>query len=454
MEKKIAELIDSYRDDLTAMLKKWVRVPSVKSEGSDGAPFGKEIRRMLDMAMVDAETMGFMTEAYDGYACDILLGDAPEQIAVLGHLDVVPAGDGWDHPPFGAEQVGNRVYGRGTGDDKGPVLAALFAMRAIKEAGIPMKKGIRMVLGCDEESGWEDMEHYCEITDMPETGFSPDASFPVINTEKAIVQMILHGKHTGNGPKILKLQTGERFNVIPGICKALLEGTEALAATVRAIAVRTGADISAEVTPEGVLVTATGIPGHSAYPEECRNAIGMMLRLLHELGVEGGLAELAEKIGTEYNGNSLGCNAADDVSGALTCNMGILRLEDDEITATLDFRCPLCVDPDELIRKVGEALPDFRLEITEKKEIHHVPEDSELVSCLLDAYREETGREAAGQYTGGGTYAKIMKQGVAFGAGFPEDEDLAHQANEYIDIDKLILTAKIYANALIRLTAE
>lgn len=454
MEQKIYDLIDSYRDELTAMLKKWVRVPSVKSEGTDGAPFGKEIRRMLDMAMVDAETMGFMTEAYDGYACDILLGEAPEQIAVLGHLDVVPAGDGWNYPPFGAEQVGNRVYGRGTGDDKGPVLAALFAMRAMKEAGIQMKKGIRMVLGCDEESGWEDMEHYCEVTDMPETGFSPDASFPVINTEKAIVQMILHGKHTPGGPKILQLQTGERFNVIPGICKALLEGGNALADTVRAVAMRLGLDVTAEAVPEGVWVTATGIPGHSAYPEGCRNAIGMMLRLLRELGAEGALALLADRIGTEYDGGSLGVKASDDVSGALTCNMGILRLEGDDLTATLDFRCPLCVKPDELIRTVGEALPDFRLEITENKEIHHVPENSELVSSLLAAYREETGREAAGQYTGGGTYAKIMKQGVAFGAGFPEDEDLAHQANEYIDIDKLILTAKIYANALIRLTAE
>ena len=454
MDKKVSQLIESYREELTGMLKKWVRVPSVKSEGADGAPFGKEIRRMLDMAMVDAETMGFMTEAYDGYACDILLGNTQEQIAVLGHLDVVPAGEGWNYPPFGAEQVGNRIYGRGTGDDKGPVLAALFAMRAIRDAGVPMKKGIRMVLGCDEESGWEDMEHYCEVTDMPEIGFSPDASFPVINTEKAIVQMILHGKHTEGGPKILKLQTGERFNVIPGVCKALLDGDEAFAETVRTAAERIGGDFDVRTAQEGVWVTATGIPGHSAYPEGCRNAIGMMLRLLCELGVTGGLAELGNKVGTEYDGASLGCKAGDSVSGSLTCNMGILRLEDNNITATLDFRCPLCVDPDELIRKVGEALPGFTTEITEKKEIHYVPEDSELVSSLLDAYREETGREVSGMYTGGGTYAKIMKQGVAFGAGFPEDEDLAHQANEYIDIDKLILTAKIYANALIRLTAE
>ena len=454
MDKKVYELIDSYRDELIAMLRKWVRVPSVKGEPEDGAPFGRDVRRMLDLAMVDAETMGFMTGAYDGYACDITLGDAAEQIAVLGHLDVVPAGDGWNYPPFGAEMVGSRIYGRGTGDDKGPSLAALFAMRAIRDAGIPLKKGIRMILGCDEESGWEDMEHYCEVTDMPEIGFSPDASFPVINTEKGIEQMILRGKVGTAGPKILELKTGERFNVIPGVCKALLEGGSELADRVRAFAEKTGLEITAETGAEGVWVTANGIPGHSAYPEGCRNAIGMMLRLLKDLGADGAIGLLADKVGTEYDGSSLGVAAKDEVSGALTCNMGILWVEGDVVKATLDFRCPLCVDLEKLKQTVTDALPGFEIEVTEMKPIHYVPEDSELVSSLLKAYTEETGEEAHGEYTGGGTYAKIIRQGVAFGAGFPGDEDLAHQANEYIDIDKLILTTKIYANALIRLAAE
>ena len=182
MDKKIGQLIDSYRDDLIATLSRWIGVPSVKAEPAEGAPFGTEVRRMLDMAMDDARAMGFTVRNVDGYACDATLGDAPEAVAVLGHLDVVPAGDSWQTPPFTATREGDRIYGRGTSDDKGPSLAALFAMRAIKEAGVPLKKSIRLILGCDEESGWEDMAYYCAHADMPEVGFSPDASFPVINT--------------------------------------------------------------------------------------------------------------------------------------------------------------------------------------------------------------------------------------------------------------------------------
>ena len=142
MEKKVYELIDSYRDDFTKMLQRWVRIPSVKSEAEDGAPSGRKIRNMLDTAMEDARKLGFAVRDFDGYACDITLGEAEEKIAVLGHLDVVPVGDGWTKPPFEALIENGRMYGRGTNDDKGPVLASLFAMKAIQEAGIPLKKSI------------------------------------------------------------------------------------------------------------------------------------------------------------------------------------------------------------------------------------------------------------------------------------------------------------------------
>ena len=168
MNDRISRLIDSYEPQLIHMLTRWISVPSVKDEPQDGAPFGKQVRRMLDMAMVDAETMGFMTHVYDGYACDITLGDEDEEmVAVLAHLDVVPAGDGWSTDPFRCVRDGDRLIGRGTSDDKGPALAALFAMKAIREARVPLKRSIRMILGCDEESGWEDMAYYCEQTDMP-----------------------------------------------------------------------------------------------------------------------------------------------------------------------------------------------------------------------------------------------------------------------------------------------
>ena len=454
MEKKVYELIDSWRDEYVRMLQSWIRIPSVKGEAAPGMPFGAEVRKMLDRAVADARDMGFAVRDFDGYACDITLGDAEEKIAVLGHLDVVPVGDGWTRPPFDGVMENGRMYGRGTNDDKGPALASIFALRAIREAGIPLKKGIRVILGCDEESGWEDMEYYGRQEKIPDVGFSPDASFPLINTEKGMLGLELRAPAARTGLKILELAAGDRVNVIPGECRALVEGGEETAEKVRAYAKNTGLPYTAEVTEKGVELTAVGIPGHSAYPAGKRNAIGMMLLLLRELGAEGPVAVLAEAVGLEHDGKSLGCDCRDEVSGALTCNMGILRLENGAWFGTLDMRCPVTADQEALRKAAVAHLPGFETAATTMKPPHHVPAESGLVRSLLAAYEEETGLEGKPMSTGGGTYAKVLKQGVAFGALFPDEEDLAHQADEYETIDRLMLAMKIYANALIRLAAE
>ena len=451
MNEQVSRLIDSYRDEFVSTLQAWIRVPSIKGEAAPGAPFGPEVRRMLDQAMETGGKLGFAPRDVDGYACDLVLEGGPEEIGVLGHLDVVPVGDGWTRPPFEGVVEDGKIYGRGTNDDKGPALASLFAMRAIREAGIPLRKSIRLILGCDEESGWEDMAYYAAHAQMPEIGFSPDASFPLINTEKGMIHLALRAPAAETGLRVLKMATGERLNVIPGESRALVAGGKEVAERVAAYAAETGLPFTAEVTAEGVWITAEGIPGHSAYPEGRRNAIGMMLRLLRALGAEGAIATLAEAVGTESDGRSLGCACADDISGALTCNMGILRLEDGAWYGTLDFRCPVTADLEALERAAEAHLPGVAVEVLEKKPPHHVPADSELVRSLLAAYEEETGWKGEAMSTGGGTYAKVLRQGVAFGALFPDEEDLAHQANEYERIDRLMLAMKIYANALIRL---
>ncbi len=455
MYEKVFAYLDAHAEAYAQQLSRWVEVPSVKDTPTPGAPFGAEVRRMLDMAIRDAEAFGYVARDFDGYACDFTLpGESEEAIAVLGHLDVVPAGDNWATPPFTATRDGDRIYARGTSDDKGPALAALYAMNAIKAAGIPLKKSIRMILGCDEESGWEDMAYYCTHADMPEVGFSPDASFPIINTEKGMIHGFFTAPLADDGLQVLKLWTGERVNVIPGESKALLCGGQELADRVAAYAKKTALPYTAEVTAEGVWVTAEGVPGHSAYPEGRRNAIGMMLLLLRELGVTGALKTLADVVGLEHDGASLGCACSDDISGALTCNMGILHVEHGNVTASLDLRCPVEANLADLANAIRAHLPGFSVDSLEIKEPHHVPADSKLVRSLLDAYTEVTGEPAAPQSTGGGTYAKVLRQGVAYGAAFPEDEDLAHQANEYISIPQMVKAMKIYAAALIKLAAE
>ena len=454
MNRKVSEWIEGHREEMIATLRTWVRQPSVKSEPGEGAPFGTDIRKMLELAMKDCEDSGFAVRNFDGYACDATLGDGKDPIAVLGHLDVVPVGDGWTREPFGAELEGSRLYGRGSNDDKGPVIAALYAMRAIRACGVPLKRSIRLILGCDEECDWGCMDYYAAHTEMPETGFSPDASFPLINTEKALIHCSLRFPAAASGLKILQMATGERPNVIAGESQALLEGGEELVQRIHAFADKTGLSYHAAKTDRGVWVTATGIAGHAAMPEGRRSAIGMMLLLLRELGAEGGIALLADRIGLETDGASLGCACSDAVSGALTNNMGILRLEDGEWYATLDFRCPVEADLQELIRTVKRSLPGIQVTADTVKPAHHVPADSELVRELLAAYEEESGLKGEAMAIGGGTYAKVLRQGVAFGALFPDEEELAHLADEYQDVDRLVMAARIYANAMLRLAAE
>ena len=454
MDAKINALIDSYRDEFVSTLQEWVRTPSVKGAPEDGAPFGRDIGRMMELAAKTAEDMGFTVRTWDGYACDATLGDCPETLGVLGHLDVVPVGDGWVKDPFGAEIEDGKIYGRGTNDDKGPTLAAMYAMKALKDAGVPLKRSVRLIMGGDEECDWQCMEYYTAHADMPEIGFSPDASFPLINTEKGMLGFELRFPQPEEGPRVLRMATGERPNVIAGESKALLEGGEELAAKVEAYAKETGMDYRAEVTQEGVLVTATGIPGHSAFPEGKRSAVGMMLKLLKALGVGGGIAVLADAVSLESDGASLGCACEDEISGPLTNNMGILRLENGAWYATLDFRCPVTVDQEQLKAACAAHLPGIQVTVSTQKAPHHVPADSELVTSLLAAYEEESGLPGEAMAIGGGTYAKVLKQGVAFGAVFPGEEELAHLANEYESIDSLMLAMKIYANALLKLAAE
>ena len=456
MDAKLNAIIESMHDEMIDTLQKWIRVPSVKGEAAPGAPFGKEVRSMLDMALADCEQMGFKTQNFDGYIAHADLGEGSDEdaLAILAHLDVVPEGDGWKYPPYGAVIENGRMYGRGTSDDKGPAVAALYAMKAVKDAGIPLRRKVRLILGCDEESGWEDIAHYNKVATMPRMGFSPDASYPIINIEKGICRLELHGVLSNEGLQVIAFNNGERPNVIPGRASALVAGDAATVAQAEAAAKKLDIPAEVQLTDKGVSITVTGISGHAAYPETARNANGEMLLLLRELGVQGDLCLLADKIGLDYKGEGLEISVSDGISGYLTCNLGIIRAGEGGVYATLDIRYPVMTNPDMIIKNVSASLPGMRVEAMEVKEPHHVPAGSELVQKLLDAYHEVTGYERKCLSTGGGTYARSLQEGVAFGASFPQDEDLAHQANEYADIEGLYKNIKIFALAIVKLAGK
>ena len=351
-------IIDELREEMIQTLKGWIQVPSVKTAPEPGAPFGREVRRALDLVLSDAAAMGFETRNFDGYAGDVRMGPlGVDPLAILVHLDVVPAGDGWTVPPFAAEIEDGRMYGRGMSDDKGPAAAALYAMYAMKKAGLPLKREVRLIFGCDEESGWECMKYYMAHCDMPRTGFSPDASYPVINTEKGLLHLSLRAGYASDGLRVKEISVGERCNVIPGIATALVEGDEALCSRINHLAGDMHIQVEAKMQDGLALLTSTGVPGHAAYPEAARNAIGQLLLMLRALGVTGPLRTLADQVGMEYDGLGLGIRCMDETSGGLTCNLGILRYnEKDGLYATLDIRYPILCDHAALTACVRAAL--------------------------------------------------------------------------------------------------
>ncbi|NLB38274.1 MAG: M20 family metallopeptidase [Clostridiales bacterium] len=450
------QILSNMEPRLVETLKAWVKIPSVLGKAEPGAPFGKDLRVMLDRALSDCAALDFDTADFGGYIGHAEFGEGNDEdaLAILAHLDVVPVGDGWTMDPFGGEVRDGRIYARGASDDKGPAVAALYAMAAVKQAGIPLKRKVRLILGCDEESGMKDIAHYQKVTVMPRSGFSPDATYPVINIEKGLYVLTLKGKPDNEGLRVLRFVTGERRNVVPGMAQAGVEGDEALAQRALAIAASYGWPATAHAENGQVHLQTTGINGHAAFPHLARNAIGQMLIILRDLGATGAWKQLADAIGTEYHGEHLGIAVEDGASGKLTCNLGIIQYEGDDIVATLDIRYPLLANPTLLPILARQQLPGFVVTGQDSKGPHFVPKDSSLVQALLDAYHEVTGLERKAIAIGGGTYARALREGVAFGALFPGEKDIAHQADEYASLESLYKSMRIFAHAIVKLAAK
>ena len=461
---KLDSIVDSYRDELIENIRKWIAIPSVQgAPAGENAPFGPEVRRMLDVALEDGRRFGFEVRDIDGYAGDISYGTGPQTMGMLAHLDVVPLGDGWTHDPLGGEIENGKLYGRGTTDDKGPALCALYAMRAVKEAGIPLRDGVRLILGCDEETGMSDMRYYASKQKMPDYGFSPDAEFPVINIEKGGVHLRLSRVTAGEADAKLpvhSLYAGERPNVVPAeaVAEVGLDGIDlaGLRAALSEIEARHDKfRLSAvEAGENRAKITATGVNAHAAMPERGVNAAGMLLIALKDLGAGGGsreaIAMLADAVGMEYTGQSLGIACADELSGALTCNLGILRYDGNELSALLDIRYPLCASEELMLGQAAKRVAPAGMSVccAGSHTPLHVPADSKIVKGLLKVYHEVTGLPAYTIAIGGGTYSRMMPNTVAFGVCFPGDMDVCHIADEYIDLEKLMLGVKIFAHAI------
>ncbi len=452
---KLDAAIAAMQGDMLNTLARWIKVPSVRADRSaDNAPFGAEVRRALDTAMEDIRALGLEPRDVDGYCCDAEIGEGEDVIAVLAHLDVVPAGDGWHYEPFGATVENGRIIGRGTSDDKGPAVAALYAMKAVKDAGIPLRRRCRLILGCDEECGMQDLEYYEEKIGLPQKGFSPDANFPLINTEKGIMQMNLTAPMTDD--RLISIACGTRANVVPGTAVAVLAGDLRADAAEAFDVEDEDCAIETELVDGNTKLTVTGVPAHASTPDKGKNAAKMLLAVLAKLGIGGEAVALVHAATCEGSaGEGLGIAGCDAVSGPLTINLGLLNAGNGEIKVTFDCRYPVFFDDAVIQATVAKRLAPagYVLEPAHASKPHHVPESSELVVKLMDVYNTITGTDSKPFAIGGGTYARHLKEGVAFGMMFPGDLELEHQADESISIESFYKAARIYAYAIVALCA-
>jgi len=452
--------IQADSEALVSALSAVISVPSVLADDGSGYPYGKACEDCLRLVLEMASGMGFKTEYVDGHCGWCEYGSGEEMVAVLAHLDVVPEGEGWKAAkPFGGEVIDGRIYGRGAMDDKGPAMAALYALKAIKDSGVDLGRRIRIIFGLNEESGSKDMKYYlAHGGEVPVMGFTPDGEYPVINGEKGIVNEEFSCCIESSGNITLKeIWGGTAHNIVPADAYAVFECDETLAS---AIVSSVAGGAAASVCEGGFKLSAKGVSAHGASPQEGVNAIGLLMKAMRKLPLDGSLKTavhfLAEKIGTEYDGKSLGINISDELSGGLTLNMGLLRGDSNKLSVKLNYRYPVTKSFDDCGPSLEAQFAEAGFEVSDilHKPSVFMPADSKLVSTLLEVYRNRTGDMSEPKSIGGGTYAKAIPNIVAFGPIFPGDEVREHKPDEYMEVSRLIDNANIFADAMYSLASK
>lgn len=457
--------IDALKDELIKSTQEVIRIKSVEEEAQPGMPFGKGPYDALCYVLKLGEKLGFKAKNLDGYAGHLDFGEGEEVVGVLGHLDVVPEGDGWTFPPYEAQIHEGKIYGRGTMDDKGPVMAVLYGMKALKDSGVKLNKKIRLILGTNEETGWGCMHHYFANETAPNMAFTPDADFPVIHGEKGIIVFDLKYRLESFKEEtfsLLSLKGGNAANMVPDYAEAVIK-TDSIDKSIDALrryANEKGYQADIKEDNGNLKVSVRGKSAHGSTPEKGENAITYLLDLLYshfngEPGFYNFLDWYEKSLAFKFNGENFGCEFEDDISGKLNLNIGVIKLIGDEIVLSINIRYPISYKREDIYNSIRAHLEGLPIEIVEgdsDKDPLYVPKDDVLVQTLMRVYQEQTGDyESEPLVIGGGTYARAMKNAVAFGPVFPGQEELAHQKDEFISIDNLIKLTQIYTSALYEL---
>ncbi|HHT39408.1 MAG: dipeptidase PepV [Acholeplasmatales bacterium] len=443
------------KDSLIKNTQKLLKINSELEEFNPDspAPFGKGINDALEMMLALGESDGFKTLNVSGYAGHIELGNAFEYIGVMGHLDVVPAGSNWDSPPYEAKIIDNKIIARGATDDKGPTMAAYYALKILKELKLPLQKRIKLILGTDEETKWRGINYYFkQFPEQPLYGFIPDASFPLTYAEKGILRMKISGAYEA-GP-LLSFKAGLRDNMVPDSCQVILNSKIYETAFLEYLK-KHNYQGKTNIKDDYLHLSIEGKSAHGATPQLGLNAAYIMIEFFKEIDLNNGFIDLIDTyLLNDSYGKKMGVDFKDQETGSLTINAGLFNYDEKGFEIIINPRYPNNVDSEELIKKMialFEVLGHEAELISHQKSLYVDP-NSFLVKTLLNVYKKHSKDfDALPLTTGGGTYARAMENSVAFGPEFPGTNNLIHQPNEFIDIDELVKMVAIYAESLYEL---
>lgn len=449
----IKEQIHGLSEEMIENLGKLVAIDSQLAEAKEGKPFGEGPAEALRVGLEIAEGLGFRTVNLDNYCGYAEMGEGDEIVGIAGHLDVVPTGGDWTYDPFTLTRDGDYVYGRGTTDDKGPVIEALYAMKLLRDSGVKLNKRVRLIMGCNEETGSKCMEHYNEVEEELSCGFTPDASYPCIHGEKGHMEMMAYSKHT----KILSMNGGFVSNAVCDSCTTVIPAKDGLKDRLEKVLAETDLQ-EYKVSQEGDRITifAKGVPAHASTPTLGVNAAAVTCQSLAEAGFEDDFVTFYNShLGIACDGAGVGLKFADEYGDLTFCN-GIVKTEDGVISCTIDIRVPVTLKADRVRSMCQGHLEDEngRIEILEIGDPLFFPRESPLVEALYKAYVDVTGdSEHQPMVIGGGTYAKSLKNIIAFGPEKLGVDYRIHGADEYILVSGMEESVLIYMEAIKNLLA-
>ena len=455
----------NHKEDLLKDLFELLSVRSILgTDITEETPFGSGPREALDLILSFGKRDGYKTKLVENKAGHIEVGQGEELFGILGHVDVVPVVEAdWTSHPFKPEIRDGKIFARGSLDDKGPTMAAYYAVKLLDKLGVKWNKRVRVIVGSDEETGFRCVEAYFKHEEQPASGFTPDAMFPLVYAEKARATFDHKLKFVDEDGqynyKLVKFNGGQVLNMVVASAKAELEG-EASDIKEKFENFLAQEKLEGEVEVGNTIkLTLKGKAAHGSTPQYGINGATKLAEVLSTLGLDNNgknfVDYIVEKLANDPFGEKLGINYSDDEMGEATYNYGILEYDLERKIGLVSTDCRHPKKFDLVDRLNGIKVDNIDIEVTSTKEAHYVPKDDELVTTLMDVYRKHTGDTKNDAFVlGGGTYARCLKKGVAFGLLFPGKEDTMHQANEYLEVEDLLLATAIYAEGIYKLCCE